>query len=158
MTNFNERTEKYTSHTLFSKVLRKGCERVDVGYVWESSWRRRQTATYWPKLLSATILAWLLNRGSLRAQVLSLELVLTRGHPISNCNWNWIGTDWDPNWLTQTDFPKPSVAPGYIIVWHPPASWGHTHLHRIQPCPQVKVIFQHPRLDAPVLPFFCLFT
>ena len=25
----------------------------------------------------------------------------------SNSNWNW---------------PKPSVAPGYIIVWHPPAS------------------------------------
>ena len=28
---------------------------------------------------------------------------------------------------------KPFVAPGYIIVWHPPASCGRTHLYRIQP-------------------------
>ena len=33
-----------------------------------------------------------------------------RGHPISNCDWNW--TDQ----LTLTDEPKPSVAPGYVIV------------------------------------------
>ena len=33
---------KYTSHNLF--------ERVDVGYVWEVSWKRGQTATYWPKV------------------------------------------------------------------------------------------------------------
>ena len=32
-----------------------------------------------------------------------------RGHPISSCNWNWTGAD--SNW------PKPSVAPDYIIVW-----------------------------------------
>ena len=49
MTKFNERTntllykKRYTSHTLF--------ERVDVGCVWEVSWRWRQTATYWPKVL-----------------------------------------------------------------------------------------------------------
>ena len=71
-----------------------------------------------------------------------------RGHPISNCDWNWTGTD----------SPKPSVAPGYIIVWRPPASCGHTHLHRIQPRPQVKVIFRHPWPNAPASPFFCLFT
>ena len=35
-----------------------------------------------------------------------------RWHPISNWNCNW---------------PKPSVAPGYIIVSWPPASCGHTH-------------------------------
>ena len=56
----------------------------------------------------------------------------------------WTSTDSNSNWL------KPSVAPGYIIVWHPPTSCGRTHLPRIQPCPQVKVIFQHPRPDAPV--------
>ena len=32
------------------------------------------------------------------------------------------------NWLI-----KPFVTPGYILVWHPPASCGRTHLHRIQP-------------------------
>ena len=45
-----------------------GCERVDVGYVWEVSWRRRETATYWPQvpLTIAALLphsAGLLNRG-----------------------------------------------------------------------------------------------
>ena len=38
-----------------------------------------------------------------------------RWHPISNYNRNW-------NW------PKPSVAPGYIIVWRRPSSCGRTHL------------------------------
>ena len=65
-----------------------------------------------------------------------------RRHPISNCDWNS---------LPRTDQLKSSVAPGYIIVWHPPAFCGRTHLHRIQPRPQVKVIFRHPRPDAPVL-------
>ena len=60
--------------------------------------------------------------------------------------------------LTDCNSPKPSVAPGYIIVWHPPASCGRTHLQRIQLRPQVKVIFRHPRPDAPASPFFCLFT
>ena len=51
-----------------------------------------------------------------------------------------------PNWLQlelELNWPKPFVAPGYIFVWHPPASCGHTHLHRIQPHPLVKVIFQY---------------
>ena len=61
----------------------------------------------------------------------------------SNCDWNWL---------------KPSVAPGYIFVWHPPASCGRTNLHRIQPRPQVKVIFRYLRPDAPVSLFFRLFT
>ena len=55
----------------------------------------------------------------------------------SNCNCNG-------NWL------KPSLAPGYIIFWLPPASCGCTHLRRIQPRPQVKVILRYLRLDAPV--------
>ena len=76
-----------------------------------------------------------------------------RGYPISSCDWNWPETD--SNWLT--DDLKPSVEPGYIIVWHPPASCGHTHLHRIQPHPQVKVIFRYLRPDAPVSLLFCLF-
>ena len=38
----------------------------------------------------------------------------------SNCNWNC-----NSNWL------KPSMAPGYIIVWHPPASCiEFNHVHR----------------------------
>ena len=53
--------------------------------------------------------------------------------------------------LELTNWLKPSMAPGYIIVWHPPASCGCTHLHRIQPRPQVKVIYRYLRLDVPVL-------
>ena len=59
---------------------------------------------------------------------------------------------------TRTDSLKSSVAPGYIIFWHLPASCGRTHLHRIQPRPRVKVIFWYLRPDAPVSLFFCLFT
>ena len=62
-----------------------------------------------------------------------------RWHPLSNCNCN-----------CNSNSLEPSVAPGYIIVWHPPASCGRTHLHRIQPRPQVKVIFRYLRLDASV--------
>ena len=40
-----------------------------------------------------------------------------------NCNCH-------SNSLPWTDSLKLSVAPGYIIVWHPPASFGRTHLHR----------------------------
>ena len=41
------------------------------------------------------------------------------------------------------------MAPGHIIVCRPSASCGRTHLHRIQPRPQVKVIFRYLRPDAP---------
>ena len=60
--------------------------------------------------------------------------------------WSWFSLRWPPisNWL------KPSMAPGYIIVWNPPDSYGRTHLHRIQPRPQVKVIFLYLRPDVPV--------
>ena len=64
---------------------------------------------------------------------------------LTNCNWN-------SNW------PKPSVVPGYIFVCRPPASCGRTHLHRFQPRPQVKVIFRYLWPDAPVSLFFRLFT
>ena len=59
--------QKKISLTLYS---RKGCERVDIGYVWEMSWRPNRTATYWPP--THTLLAiiafffrspGLLNRG-----------------------------------------------------------------------------------------------
>ena len=122
-----------------------------------------------PKLFfdhsSTSFSSWLglLNRGSLRAQALSQELALTRAScpqltptvTATRTDWNWLQLT---NWLTRTDQLKPSVAPGYIIVSRPPASCGRTHLHRIQPRPQVKVIFQYPRPDAPASQFFCLFT
>ena len=55
------------------------------------------------------------------------------------------GTELTSNWLLKSS-------------WRPPASGGRTHPYRIQPRPQVKVIFRHPQLGAPASPFFCLFT
>ena len=67
MTNEDTSLEKYTSHTLFLEGLRKGCERVDVGYVREGSWRRNRLPYVNPKFLCiiAALLphsAGLLNR------------------------------------------------------------------------------------------------
>ena len=139
----NERTRFFNKNIPLTLYSQKGCERVDVGYWWEVSWRRRETATYWPQvpLTIAAFLphsAGLLNRGSWEPKP---------------SVWSWFSlrlliSNWNSN--SSSNCLKPSVAPGYIIVWHPPASCGRTHLHRIQPHPQVKVIFRYLRPDAPV--------
>ena len=146
MTNFNERTNtllyKNIPLTLYS---RKGCERVDVGYVWGMSWRREQTATYRPNVLITTIAALLPHLGWAAQQWVAegpSPLSGAGSHSAGILSPTATGTELK---LTRTDYPKPSVAPGYIIVWHPPASCGRTHLHRIQPRPQVKVIFRYLR-------------
>ena len=57
------------------------------------------------------ILAGLISRGSLRVQALRLELVLTpASYPQLELQLEL------PNSLELTNCPKPSVAPGYIIV------------------------------------------
>ena len=105
--DFNERTNTLLYKNIpLALYSRKG----DVSCVWEVSWRRGQTATYWPKVL--LIIAALFSRGSLRATSPPSAAGSQFGilSPTdSNSNWNW-------NWS------KPSVAPGYIIVSHPPAS------------------------------------
>ena len=82
-------------------------KRVDVGCVWEVSWKWGQTATYWPKFFWPwqhffLILAWLLNRGSMRAQ-----------SPLS-------ATGSQFGILSPTDSSR--LCPDYIFVWSPPAS------------------------------------
>ena len=162
--NFNEQTNtllyKNIPLTFYSQ---KGCERVYVGYVWEVSWRRRETATYWPQvpLTIAALLphsAGLLNQGPEGPSPLSGAGSHSVGILSPTGSATQTPTDWlqlklqlqlelsalNSNWL------KPSVAPGYIIVWHPPTSCGRMHLHRIQPRPQVKVIFRYLRPDATV--------
>ena len=130
MTNEHTSLEKYTSHSLFSKGLRKGwywlCVRGEL--------ETEQTATYWPQvpLTIAALLshfAGLLNQGPLRA-----------ANPLSGAGSHCLELQLELQ-LTDSNLLKPSVATDYIIVWHPPASCGR--LHRIQPCPQVKVIPQH---------------
>ena len=105
----NERT-----HFLIKIYL----QRVYVGCVWEVSWRREQTATYWPQVLLTK--AALLSHPGWAAQPW-----VTEGPQPSVCRWlslRHLVPNW--NWL------KPSVAPGYIIVWHPPASASSAYLHR----------------------------
>ena len=84
MTNEHTSLEKYTSHTLFSKGLRKG-------YVWEVSWRRGQTAKYWPKVLLATIAA-LLPQGCSKGCLWSGFYLRGQLRLEVNCNSN-------SNWL-----------------------------------------------------------
>ena len=83
----NERTyffiKIYFSHFIL--------ERVDVGCVWEVSWRLGQTATYWPKVLLA--IAALLSHLGWVAQPW-----VTEGPKPSVCRWL---SRWHlvPNWL-----------------------------------------------------------
>ncbi len=99
--------------------------------VWEVSWRRGQTATYWPKVL-LTIAAllphsgwaaqpWVTEGPSPLSAAGSHAGILSPTDSNCNCNWNW-----NSNWLTNC--PKPSVVSGNIFVWRPPASRGRTHL------------------------------
>ena len=119
----------------------------------EVSWRRRETTTYWPQVpLTIVALlphsAGLLNRGHWGPNSSVWSWFLLCGHPISNCNWNS-----NLNWLElyfELQLSQAVCGTCYIIVWRPPASCGHKHLHQIQPHPQVKVIFWYLWPDAPV--------
>ena len=107
----NERTHFFIKIYLSHFIL----ERVDVGCVWEVSWRRGQTATYWPKVL-LTIAALLLHPGW------AAQPWVTEGPKPFVCHWLSI-QHLVPNWLNSNrKWPKLSVAPGYIIVLCPPAS------------------------------------
>ena len=97
------------------------------------------TKFFWPWQHFFVILAGLLNRVSWGPKPSVWSWFSLRGYPISNWNCN-----------SNSNWPKPSVAPGYIIVCRPPASCGCKQLHWIQPRPQVKVIFWYLRPDAPV--------
>ena len=107
----NERThifiKIYPSHFIL--------ERVDIGCVWEVSWRRGQTATYWPKVL-LTIAALLSHLGWVA------QKWVTEGPKPPDCHWlsirhlvtNWLQVEleltqavcgtWLYNCLTHTCF------------------------------------------------------
>ena len=86
----NEHTS-YTSHTLFSKGL------------WEVSWRRGQTATYWPKVLLT--IAALLSHSGWAAQPCITEgpipLSGAGSHSVVILSPTATGTDWLQLELTQ---------------------------------------------------------
>ena len=111
MTNEHTSLEKYTTHTLFSKGLRKGCYWLCVRGELETE----QTATYWLQV-SLTIPVLLSHSAGCSTgdhwgpQALCLELVLTASNCNSNSNCNWhqlpqavCGT-WLYNHMTYTCF------------------------------------------------------
>ena len=73
-TSMNKRTLFFIKIYLSHFIL----ERVDVGCVWEVSWRRGQTATYWPKV-PLTIAALLPHSGW------AAQPWVTEGHKPSVC-------------------------------------------------------------------------
>ena len=100
MTNFNEQTRFFINIYLSHFIL----ERVDVSCVWEVSWRRGQTATYWPQVLLT--IAALLSHSSRATQPWGTEGpsplsgdgsysagILSPTDSNSNCNSNWL-SDW----------------------------------------------------------------
>ena len=95
----NERTHFLIKIYLSHFIL----ERVDVGCVWEVSWRRGQTATYWPKVLLT--IASLLPHSGWAAQPWVTEgckLILTLAScppTDSNCNRNWLTQAVCGTWL-----------------------------------------------------------
>ena len=104
MTNEHSSLEKYTSHTLFSKGLRKG-------YAWEVSWRLNKLqhiAPLVPWSLAAFLsrFAGLLNRGS----------------------WGPIGLCWVLNQLTE-----PVCGPGLYNCLTTTCFLWASHLHPTQP-------------------------
>ena len=111
-TSMNERTHFFIKIYLSHFIL----ERVDVGRVWEVSWRRRQTATYWPKVLLA--IAALLSHLGWVAQPW-----VTEGPKPSICRWLSI-------WHLVSNWLKPSVSWLYFCLTPTCFHCSSTYLHR----------------------------
>ena len=85
----NERTHFFIKKIYLSRYFI--LVRLDVGCVWEVSWRKRQTATYWPQVL-LTIEALLSHSGR------AAQLLITEGPKPSVCRCLSI-QHLVPNWL-----------------------------------------------------------
>ena len=108
----NDVRTQFFRKTYLSHFIRNGCERVTKGLRVRGDSETEQTATYWPPVpLSLAALlsrsAQLLNRGSWGPIALIWVLVLSTAYYLP---------------LDCAQLPGLPVAPGYIIVWHPPAS------------------------------------
>ena len=126
-TNERPSLEKYTSHNLFEMVA-KGLRK---GYVWEVSWRLNKLQHIDPQFFSSTPFSF----------CWAAQLGVPRTHsPL-------LGAGSLYSILSPT--PELPVAPGYIIVWHPPASCEHRICTQFNPS-TVKVIPWYLRPGAPV--------
>ena len=137
MTSEHSSLEKYTSHTLFEMVA-KGLQK---GYVWEVSWKLNKDCnilTPSSSSYSSTsfLFCWAARSGVLRAH----STLLGAGSLNSNLS---------PTATTDSKLTELPIAPGYIIVWHPPASCERCICTQFNPS-TVKVIPWYLRPDAPV--------
>ena len=116
MTDFNERTLFFIKIYLSHFIL----ERVDVGCVWEMSWRWGQTAISTPSSSdhrSTSSSSWLglLNHGSLRAQGPQSAGWFSHRHLVSN--WLKPSVCWLYYCLTPTCFCCSSAYLHRCISW-----------------------------------------
>ena len=127
MTSEHTSLEKYTSHTLFEMVAKELCVRGELE-------TEQRTATFWPSVFSSTPFSfcWAAQPGALRAQ------------PSSESWFSLTRTA-----TTDSKLSELPVAPGYIIVWSPPASCERHICTQFNPS-TVTVIPWYLRPDAPV--------
>ena len=114
MTNEHNSLEKYTSHTLFERVV---CERW-VGDGTDCNILTPSSSDYTSTSFS---FCWAAQPGVLRTQALCWELVLTASNCNSNFNCNWLQ-------LTRT-----VCGTGLYNCLIPTCFLWASHLHRIQP-------------------------
>ena len=135
--NNDERTHFFRKIylSLYSKGLRKGCERV-MCERWVGDWTNCNILTPSSFVFSSTSFSfcWATQSGVLRAH----SPLLGAGSLYSILS--------PTNWLQLTELP---VARGYIIVWHPPASCERRICTQFNPS-TVNVIPWYLRPDAPV--------
>ena len=133
MTNEHASLEKYTSHTLFEMVA-KGLWK---SYVWEVSWRLNRDCnilTPSSSVFSSTSFSfcWAAQPGVPRAQ------------PSAESKFSLPRTA-----TTDSKTTELPLAPGYIIVWHSPASCGCHICTQFNPS-TVKIIPWYLWPDEPV--------
>ena len=130
--------------------------------MWEVSWRRGQTATYWPQVplyysSTSSSFYWATQPGSWGPKP-SVRHWLPLQHLVLNCDWN-SNCDCNSNWTlpvsnSNCNWPKPSVAPGYIIIWRPPASCGRRICTKFNLSTGQGDIFDHMHLFLPLIYVF----
>ena len=150
-TAMNERTDFfiYLSHFILKRVAKGWCWLCVRGELETERDCYILTPSSSDHSSTSSSFCWVAQPGSWGPKLsvwswFSLQHLISNWNCNSNSNSNGLQLTPASNWL------KLSVAPGYIIVWYPPASCGRTHLHRIQSRPQVKMIFRYLRPDSAV--------
>ena len=133
--NNNDKRTQFFRKIYLSHFIRNGCERV-MCERWVGDWTNCNILTPSSFIFSSTSFSfcWAAQLRVLRAH----SPLLGAGSLYSILS--------STNWLQLTQL---SVAPGYIIIWHPPTSCDHHICTQFNPS-TVKAISWCLRPDAPV--------